>query len=245
MQTYLIILSSFCFLLLAGIVYVLWKQRKDAEIYQQNLLSQKEQLDVLRQEIQLNKEETTRSNQEFQFSNLTHIVYKQLERFENALQQFEYDNMKGFNAFKYLFVKIELRESEVFNKNKHESVKAFNSFRNYELKELIALDTMSYFAFEGAKNLTTLKKTLLKSSCTEEQVNQLKDLFVNNINARYFIFIAKYLEVTKLKVTEVPEEHKLNLFQKETFLKDNGVGKNLKEILDFKRRKIVKVQKEN
>lgn len=240
MNTYLIILTSLCFLLLVGIVYVLWQQRKDAEVYQSNLLSQKEQLSFLKDEMQLNRGEIIRSNQEFHFSNLTHIVYKQLERFENALQQFEYDNMKGFNAFKYLFVKIELKESEVFNKNKHESVKAFNSFRNYELKELIALDTMSYFAFEGAKNLTTLKKTLVKSSCTEEQVNQLKELFVNNINARYFVFIAKYLEVTKLKVTEIPEEHKLNLFQKETFLKDNEVGKNLKEILDFKRRMLKK-----
>lgn len=240
MQSYLIILTSLCFLLLAGIVYVLWQQKKDAEVYQQNLLSQKEQLGVLQEEIQLNKEEIIKGNQEFHFSNLTHIVYKQLERFEQALQQFEYDNMKGFNAFKYLFVKIELKETEVFNKNKHESVKAFNSFRNYELKELIALDTMSYFAFEGAKNLTTLKKTLLKSPCSEEQVNQLKYLFINNINARYFIFIAKYLEVTKLKITDIPQEQKISVFQKETFLKDHEVGKNLKEILDFKSKTLKK-----
>lgn len=245
MNIFLIILTLFCFLLLVGIVYVLWQQTKDAEVYQENLLNQKEELGFLKEEIKLNKEEIIKGNQEFHFNNLTHIVYKQLERFENSLQQFEYDNMKGFNAFKYLFVKIELRETEVFNKNKHESVKAFNSFRNFELKELIALDTMSYFAFEGARNLTTLKKTLLKSACSEEQVNQLKELFVNNINARYFIFIAKYLEITKLKVTEISEEHKLSLFQKETFLKDNEIGKNLKEILDFKKRKLVKAQKED
>lgn len=240
MHILLIILSSLCFLLLAGIVYVLYQQQKDGEVYQENLLSQQEQLKLLQSDIKLNKQEIERGNQEFHFSNLTHIVYKQLERFENALKQFEYDNMKGFNAFKYLFVKIELKETEVFNKNKHESEKAFKSFRNYELKELIALDAMSCFAFEGAKNVATLKRTLLKSNCTEEQVNQLKELFVNNINARYFIFIEKYLGVTKLKTTDIPEDYKQSLFMKETFIKDHEIEKNLKQILDFKRRRLKK-----
>jgi hypothetical protein len=224
---------------------VLWQQKKDALVYQENLLAQKHQLELLRQELIINKEEVARGNQEFHFNNITHIVYKQIERFENALNQFEYDNMKGFDAFKYLFVKIELKETEVFNKTKHESIKAFNSFNGYELKELVALETMSYFAFEGAKTIITLKQTLLKSDCTEEQVNQLKALFVNNINARYFIFIDKYLHVIKKKITTISEEHKSSLFQKEMFLKDNEVAKNLKEIIDFKKRKIVKAQKLN
>lgn len=240
MNIFIIVIAILCALLLAGIVYVLWQQKKAGDVYQQNLLNQKEQLRLLQDEIKGNKEEITRGNQEFHFSNLTHVVYKQLERFENALQQFEYDNMKGFNAFKYLFVKIQLKETEVFNKNKYQTEKAFNSFRNYELKELVALDSMSYFAFEGAKNIATLKKILLKSACSEEQVNQLKELFINNINARYFVFITKYLEVVKKKITDIPEEHKRSLFQKETFLKDHEIGNNLKEILDFKRRKIIK-----
>jgi hypothetical protein len=84
------------------------------------LLSQKEELGILKHEIKGNIREVIRGNKELHDSNLTHIVYKQLERFENALQQFEYDNMKGFNAFKYLFVKIQLKETEVFNKKKHE-----------------------------------------------------------------------------------------------------------------------------
>lgn len=229
-----------CILLFAGVLFILWQLKKDFKNQEGNLLNQKSELNLLRDEVLLNRDESQRAHQEFHFYNLTQVVYKQLERFEKSLEQFEYDNMKGYDAFKYLFVKIELRETEVFNKNKHESVKIFNAVRSFELKELIALETMSHFAYEGVKNTKALQKALQKSKCTQEQANELKDLFVNNLNARYFVFIAKYLDVVKKKISGIPEEYALSLFQKETFLKDHEVAKNLKEILDFKKKKIVK-----
>ncbi len=225
-------------------VYLLYKElRKEVLKQQEHLKLQEQALLLIREEIAGTKEELKRSNDEVQYNRMVPVIYSQLKRFEEAIQDFTFEALSGKDGINYLLAKINLKQTEIFDKNKFTSEAEFQSVQAFELKRLIATEQVSDLSYEGAKNILALKSVLESSSCSQDQINQLRNLFIDNVSTQYFKFITKVLEIGRKRIKSVPDNFTNELFQKEMFLKDKEVVKNFKLILDFKKKELDKLNR--
>lgn len=239
MQLLSIILLSVLILLLVVFLFVIYSSLKKQVHNQHNqLVNQNTILDGIVGEIKQTKIELKRNNDEAEYNRLVPVVYSQLKRFEDAINQFEFEALKGNDAFYYLLSKINLKQTELFDKHRYPSEDVFKALTTYEAKNLIAIESLAILASEGAKNIVALYTVLSKSKCSEEQIESLHQLFIDNISTRYFAFVTKVLEVARKRIKDIPEEQKGLLFQKEQFIKDRELIKNFKLIIDFKKKPI-------
>lgn len=229
---YIIIVISF--LGVVALFFIFFQLKKMNKNQLQFSLRQEEKADLISKQIDQNNARIGEYQQELNYNKLVPIIYKQIDRFEEALNLFQFENLTGFKGFKYLNAKLELKKSELYETGRFDSVKTFNAIKVYELKELLALESLSYFAFEAKKTVQSVENLLLSSECNEQQMNQLRSLFIDNINAQYFVFFENFNKVIKKKAGDLPEHLNSKLIIKESFLKNNELAKNLKHILDFK-----------
>lgn len=220
---------------LTGIFFVYKQLRKETKIQQDYLNHQEESLSLIRQELALVKEELKLNNDEMLYNRMVPVIYNQLKRFEESINLFSFEGLKGGDGINYLMAKINLKQTEVYGTDRHISEKLFESVKAFELKQLIAFDDVAELAFESAKNIQAVRTVLENSNCALSQKVALKTLFLDNISNRYFQFIKKVLEVSRKRISDIPSEKKLALFQKETFIKDRELVKNFKVVIDFKK----------
>lgn len=222
-------------LVIVGLFYVYKQLRQESGLLKNNLKNQEYHLELMRQELSLVKQELKANNDEMLYNRMVPVIYNQLKRLEDSINQFNFEGQKGKDGINYLLAKIEAKQTEVYGKDRHISEKMFESVKVFELKQLIAYDALADLAFESSKNIHAVKTVLETSTCSLEQKEALKILFLDNISLRYFQFIKKVLEICRKRLKDVPSEKELKLFQKETFLKDRQVAKNFKVVIDFKK----------
>lgn len=209
--------------------------RKETSLQQNSLKNQEQQLSLIKEELKLLKQELGVHHDEMLYNRLVSVVYFQLKRLEESIELFTFEAQKGKDGIRYLLAKINLKETEVFDKARYTTEKEFEQLKILALKELVASEAVAELAFENAKCVLALKTTLDNANCSIDQKKALHQLFVDNISNRYFLLINKVIEITKKKVHDIPADQKLLLFQKESFLKDRDVVKNFKLIIDFKK----------
>lgn len=227
---------SILFILIVVGLYFIYKQlRTETNLQQEQIKNQQDAMELVREELSLVKKEIQLNSDEMLYNRMVPIIYHQLKRFEEAIALFSFEGQKGKDGINYLIAKIDLKQTEVYSKDRHISEQMFESIKVLELKQLIAYDALADLAFESAKNVNAVRTVLENSTCSIDQKEALKTLFLDNISNRYFQFIKKVLEISRKRMKDVPSEKEMLLFQKETFLKDREVVKNFKVMTDFKK----------
>lgn len=234
-----VILLALVLLVLLVFLFLMYKSlRKQVQNQEKQLHAQNAVLKNIVSHISKTGDELKRNNDEAEYNRLVPVVYSQLKRFEDAIAQFDFEALKGNDALYYLLSKINLKQTEVFDKHRYESEEVFKKIMAFEVKSLMAIEPVAILASEGAKNIQALYTVLQKSNCSSAQIESLRNLFLDNVATRYFTFVTKMLEVARKRIKDIPVEQKGLLFQKEQFIKDREIIKNFKLILDFKKKEI-------
>lgn len=149
------------------------------------ILIQKTELKNQREELMLQRTEMQETRKEFLLNRTTNIIYNQLERFEKSLSEltinFENDKYIGNDAVLILYNQIGISP---YNPEKtEEENKTLLKEYNIRLSKIHIENRfeLEKFAHNGYNSVNVLKSLLFKSNFEIEELNDLKNLYFDNI----------------------------------------------------------------
>ena len=183
------------------------------------ILIQKNELKYQKEELTLQRNEMKETRKEFLLNRSTNLIYRQLERFEKSINEltikFEANTYTGNSAIFLLdkFNKVrtldELADETLIQKRKEENA--------YVSKVYIKnKDELNKFSHNAYNSVEVLQNIIYNSTLEIEELNELKNLFFENIGFINLGVIENVLNLSK-EQTEI--------FEIEDYVKlDIGVG---------------------
>jgi len=189
----------------------------------------------------MQRKELQNQRKEFSIDRTTDIIYKQLERYENAVEQFkiDYDN-KNYNGYAAIFF-LDTSKQTVYNqvddkRTEAEILKERKEKNCAAMKIYVSNDkSIAQFALSAYNSAMVVKEILMRSDLSITEINEMKNLFFRNIG---FIQLG-VLEDISVKYKEYLE---LSTNDKDNYIEecDIDIGKLpkanifLKSILKFR-----------
>lgn len=203
------------------------------------VLIQKTELQNQQIELKLQRIEMQETRKEFFLNRATNILYNQLNRFENNISNLTIiiDGQKyiGYNAVSFLD-----KQKETVAKPIDKSEEVYRTEIKDSIIHLVKLYTPNKSEFEKFANnaynsVEALKRIIYKSNLEPHELNDLKNLFFDNIGfvtmgiIEYFTdYAAKELKYLK------PEDYEKNNIEVGTLLKASIFFKPIKEFYKLK-----------
>jgi hypothetical protein len=197
------------------------------------ILIQRSELKHQRTELSLQRFEMTETRKEFLLNRTTSLVYQQLDRFENAIEQFniKHDDIThvGNDAMLFLERNKQLTFMTEEDTEDEETMKAavielFNIYAS-NILEIEKLARSSY------NSVLVLQQLIGKTNLDISDLNDLKDLFFLNIGFVKMAVLERILDVSKLQYKYLkPEDYIENGIQ---FDDISRVDIFLRPVIDF------------
>lgn len=180
------------------------------------IIIQKQELKNQFEELKLQREEMKNTRIEFLNSRITNLVYNQLDRFETYLNDFEIifgnEKHKGNNAIFFLdeslergYITIGTSEEENFKIQK----KALEDNLKILLPNVMQIHKLSTKTYNS---IMVLKQLIYSSELEPVELNNLKNIFFNNIGMTTLDVLnkIKYIETEQYKYLDRDEYKKYN-----------------------------------
>lgn len=167
------------------------------------ILIQRNELKYQRQELSLQRTEMQETRKEFLLNRTTNLVYKQLDRFEKALSEFTFN----YNGHSYVGNEtisfLDDNKETVFN-----PIDKTEEYRNEKKKAVIKLlklytpnkNQIEKFALNAYNSVTVLKRLIYKTNLDVQYLNDLKNLFFENVG---FINMGVIENISEVAVSEL------------------------------------------
>lgn len=183
------------------------------------ILIQKNELKYQREELTLQRNEMKETRKEFLLNRSTNLIYKQLERFEKSINEltikFEANAYIGNSAIFLLdkFNKVrtldELADETLIQKRKEENAYVSKIYIKNK-------DELNKFSHNAYNSVEVLQNIIYNSTLDIEELNELKNLFFENIGFINLGVIENVLNLSK---------EQTDIFEIEDYVKlDIGVG---------------------
>ena len=151
------------------------------------ILLQRKELENQRNELALQRTEMLETRKEFSINRITNIVYKQLERYEKALEQFTIRHENKFhNGYEAIFLLDSLKQTVYYpvidDRTEAEILKERKQKNCFAMKLYSKNDkSIAQFALSAYNSVKVVKESLLKSDLTVDEINDLKNIYFRNV----------------------------------------------------------------
>lgn len=198
------------------------------------ILIQRNELENQRLELQLQRTEMQETRKEFLINRATNVIYNQLDRFEKCLSELTLTQnektYKGRDAISFLDDNKE-RVSRPISKSNEE----YNAEMKVVIIRLLKLynpnkHEIEKFAYSAYNSIEVLKRLIYKTNLSIEELNDLKDLFFDNIGFVSMGVIERISEIANEELNFLkPEDYVINNVKVGELLKADIFLKSIKE----------------
>lgn len=135
----------------------------------------------------MQRKELQNQRKEFAIGRTTDIIYKQLERYESAVEQFkieyDYKSYIGHGAIFFLDISKQTVYYPVDDKRTEAEILKERKVKNCTAMKIYSFNdkSIAQFSLSAYNAASVVKEILLRSDLTINEINELKNLFFRNI----------------------------------------------------------------
>lgn len=233
-QILVILLSILCILTVIGLVflvkYIKTSNQSAASLGQKQM----ELISKLNDKIDGINQTSVLIQNESKYNELMPLIYQQINKLEGYINDFQFENQKGYHAINLVTSKINLLQKELFNKIKFTSEDEFRANQLIESKKIITQKAVVLLLDYTVNTIASIHEMVELASIPQAKKQLVYKVFSMNFNDSFYDFLKKIGEISRKKIKPVsPDQlNATNILDHQ--IKSNSISKKTKEILDFR-----------
>jgi len=241
MEIILVILLSIITLLLVVGVVVLVKYIKVSN--QSNNTINERQLEVinkLNNKIDVINQTSIHVQNESKYNELMPLIYQQINKMDNYINDFHFENQKGYHAINLVLSKIQLHQKELFNKIKFLTEEEFKANQIIETKKIITQKPVILLLNYTIQSIQSATELINSSQISADKKAFINRIYFLNFNESFYSFLKKIGEVSRKKTKPVSENqiNASNILDHQ--IKAEKISQKTTHILDLKNNSLTK-----